>query len=401
MTIDERSAGPAPGPGGGPGAGPAEPGREGSWRVGWRGVRTVAVLELRQRVRSTRWLILLALWVLALLALTLLIRHAVFSSLVPDVATDGGSGGTADRSAADLTAARRAAGATLFGIIVFLVLGLGGLVAPAFSATSINGDRAAGVLAALQTTLLTPAEIALGKLAAAWATALALLAAALPFLAWAYVDGGTPFGRLLVVVLVLALMVLMVCAIGLGWSAVAARTVSSTVLTYLSVVFLGLGLPIVFALTTPLVQQREVVRVNATSEDGQTCSVLQETRDQYHSERSWWLLGANPFVVVADSAPPARLPERSGTGDPLTAIRDGVRELRLGPAAVLDECYTEASQQNGAAAEHARQRSRDALPATWPYGLAIDLGIAVAFTVLAIRRLRAPSRRLPKGTRVA
>ena len=86
----------------------------------------------------------------------------------------------------------RSVGAIIFGLIVYLVLSLGSLISPALSATSVNGDRSAGVLATLQTTLLTPAEIALGKLGAAWLTALAFLAVALPFLGWGFLDGGTP-----------------------------------------------------------------------------------------------------------------------------------------------------------------------------------------------------------------
>ena len=35
------------------------PAGPGTWRVTWHGVRTVATLELRQRVRSTRWKICL------------------------------------------------------------------------------------------------------------------------------------------------------------------------------------------------------------------------------------------------------------------------------------------------------------------------------------------------------
>lgn len=370
----------------------AEPGREGSWRISWSGVRTVAVLELRQRVRSTRWLVVLGIWVAVLAALTLLVRHAVFSTVdgIGDTLTVG--------TDAD-SATHRLAGATLFGIIVFLVLSLGGLVAPALTATSINGDRAAGVLAALQTTLLTPAEIAVGKLAAAWTTALALLAAASPFVLWAYVDGGTPAGRLITTLAVLALTLLVVCAIGLGWSAVAARTSSSTVLTYLSVVFLGIGLPVLFGLTLPLVQSQDTVQVRTADDQGSACIEQTETREQFHTERSWWLLGANPFVVVADSAPPAERVGGVALDDPLTAIRGGVRELRLGPPAVAEECYLAQGSNDGLQSRRADER--DALPATWPYGLAADLVLGAAFTVVAVRRLRTPSRRLPRGTRVA
>jgi ABC-type transport system involved in multi-copper enzyme maturation permease subunit len=370
-----------------------------TWRVSWSGLRTVAVLELRQRVRSTRWIVVLVIWFVALLGLTLLVRSAVHASLGPSDSGLGVSPQQLDEYAA----------ASVFGIVVFLVLALGGLVAPALTATSVNGDRSAGVLAALQTTLLTPAEIAVGKLLAAWATAMALLAAALPVLGWAYLDGGTPVTRLLATLAVLALTLLVVCAVGLGWSAVAARSSSSTMLTYLTVLFLGLGLPILFAVSAPLVQETKTVQVRRLQEpevgpDGQLtdpgdCVTATEPRTEFRTERTWWLLAANPFVVVADSAPPVRLTGAFGIGDPLTAIRDGVRGLRLGPEQVVDECFQ--SDQTFQEAERARQRAADALPATWPFGLAFDLVLGAVFTVIAVRRLRAPARALPRGTRVA
>jgi ABC-type transport system involved in multi-copper enzyme maturation permease subunit len=376
---------------------------DGTWRASWHGVRTVAVLELRQRVRSTRWVIVLVAWVLLLGVLTVLTRYAVHAAATPALTGDGGPTSPSDT-------ANQYVGAALFGAIVFLVLGLGGLIAPALTSTSVNGDRAAGVLAALQTTLLTPLEIALGKLAAAWLTAMALLVAALPFVLWAYVDGGTPVSRLLTTLAVLALTLLVVCAIGLGWSSMTARPASSTALTYLTVVFLGLGLPLLFALSVPLITSTDRVRVHTAAQSDVTgdgpppCTVVTDERQQVHTERSWWLLAANPFVVVADSAPAVRNLPGAGLDDPLTAIRDAVREARLGPTDPVEECgwfvYTpSAGTQNDPAT--ARQQQRDALPAAWPYGLAADVALGVAFTVIAVRRLRAPARRLPRGTRVA
>jgi hypothetical protein len=129
------------------------------------------------------------------------------------------------------------------------------------------------------------------------------------------------------------------------------------------------------------------------------CVTVTERRGELRTDRTWWLLAANPFVVVADSAPPVRLTGAFGIGDPLTAIRDGVRGLRLGPEAVVDECFV--SEQSYQEAERARQRAADALPATWPYGLGLDILLGAAFAVITVRRLRAPARALPRGTRVA
>ena len=357
----------------------------GTWSLSWHGVRTVAVLELRQRVKSSRWIVVLVVWGLVVGALTALIWWTIFST-----AGDGSNN-------------RHTAGATMFGAIVFLVLSLGALVSPALSATSVNGDRTAGVLAIMQSTLLTPAELAVGKLLAAWASSLALLAVALPFVVWAYLEGGTPIGRLLITLLLLALTLLVVCAVGLGYSALTARTSSSAVLTYLTVAFLGVGLPLLFALTLTLVNDTESVTTRQPVDVGQgtddttttRCETVVAQESQIHTERTWWLLAASPYVVVADAAP---VPSKGqGFDDPLSAIRNGVRELRLGPAPVDDWCFDAVTDQ----ADRARDAEQSKLPATWPYGLAADLLLGGAFLALTVRRLRAPAARLPRGTRVA
>jgi hypothetical protein len=290
------------------------------------------------------------------------------------------------------------AGSLMFGLIVFLVLSLGSLVAPALSATSVNGDRSAGILATLQTTLLTPAEIATGKLLAAWVTALALLVTSTPFVLFAYLVGGTPFTRLLVVLALLALMLGIVCAVGLGWSAICARTSSSAVLTYLTVAFLGLGLPLLFALSVPFVSTTDTVTVRTPSFDASgsgSCEEQEQELDRVHTELTWWILAASPYVVVSDAAPP---PDHDTfADDPLSLIREGVREARLGPADRDDWCGDDASDE----LERQRRSERDDLGATWPWGLGLDLLLAGGFVVLTVRRLRTPSRKLPRGTRVA
>ncbi|MFN8081976.1 MAG: ABC transporter permease subunit [Kineosporiaceae bacterium] len=360
------------------------------------GVLTVARLELRQRVRSTRWIVVLAVWTVLLLLLTALIRWSVSASYDLSPANEAAQ------------AARIEAGRTVFGIVVFLVLSLGALVTPALSSTSINGDRSAGVLAMMQTTLLTPTQIVVGKLAAAWSVALALLVCALPDILWAYLQGGTPLGRLLVIVALLAVVLLVICAIGLGWSAIAARTSSSALLTYLSVALLGLGLPLLFALSVPLVSTTEKVTVRQLNYDENggstaTCVTTTETQSVFHSERSWWLLAPSPYVILADAAPRPKDPNTSS--DPLSTIRTGVREARLGPEDVLDWCGPGAPGVDALPSFEARQAQRDKdrerLGVTWPYGLAVNLLLGGGFTALAIRRLRTPARTLPRGTRVA
>ena len=208
----------------------------------WRGIRTVATLELRQRVRSTRWIVALVVFGLVVAGVTALTWYATRGSA---------AGYPADP----------AAGQTMFGFIVFFVLFLGLLVSPTLTATSINGDRNAGTLATLQITLLSAAEIALGKLLAAWLASLAFLGVAVPSILWALSMGGTPGIALVTTLVLLAVMLAVVCAIGLGFSALTARTAGSAVLTYVSVASLTVLSLIVFGLSVPLVSGMETVRM--------------------------------------------------------------------------------------------------------------------------------------------
>jgi len=355
--------------------------RSGTWGLTWHGVRTVAVLELRQRVRSTRWVVALIVWFVVVGGITLLTSGAL-SNLAP-----GGASG------------RTSQGPLLFGAVTFLVLGLGLLVTPTLASTGINGDRNAGTLAALQVTLLTPAEIAAGKLLAAWAAACAFLVASLPFLALALALGGTPGMALVRVVVVVAVILAAVCGIGLGFSALTTRTAGSTVLTFLSVAGLALLTLILFGVTYPSISATQQVEVNTVPPDwdGQgtaECTVQTQERSVPHTERTWWLLGLNPFVVVADAAGTAEYDARSpNSNDPLGAIRDGVRELRAGPQLPLQECWIDPLSDN-------TPRVVSHAP-VWPWGLAALVLLGGGGFVVAVRRLRVPARALARGTRVA
>jgi ABC-type transport system involved in multi-copper enzyme maturation permease subunit len=365
------------------------------WSLTPSGVGLVAKLELRQRIRSSRWVIMLVLW----FALIALITGLAFFAM--------GS---------------QRSGPLLFSVVVFLVLTLGLLVAPALGATSVNGDRAAGTLATLQVTLLSPAEIAVGKLLAAWTTALVFLATASPFLALALLLGRTSVLRVVVSLLMLALILLAVCGIAIGWSAVCARTASSAVLTYLSVAGLAVFTLVFFGLSVPLVMTTDRVTVlqnppgldSAVLEpdepgqeqlpiDRSRCVETTAEREQVHTEWTWWLLAANPYVVVADAAP--RLPKpQSGDGvapvtgsdeDVLSLIQSGARAARDGASGVVDECWAAYAATSSGLPE-----AKNTSP-IWPYGLVIILGLGGVGMTGAVRRLSTPVQRLSRGTRIA
>jgi ABC-type transport system involved in multi-copper enzyme maturation permease subunit len=342
-------------------------------QLSWHGVRTVATLELRQRVRSTRWVAALVVWFVVVGGLTLLISGAA--------STLGG---------------RATNGAAVFAGVVALVLGLGLLVTPTLASTAVNGDRAAGTLATLQVTLLTPAEIVVGKVLAAWAASCAFLAAGLPFLVFAALVGPTPWWAVLRVVVLVAVLLLCVCGIGLGFSALVSRPAGSTVLTFATVATLVLGLPVVFGLTLPSLQGHADVREQITEIDatGQanTCVWITNHESVVHTERTWWLLAPNPFVVLADgAATSSSVREAQDRSDPLGLLRGAVDTARAGAGRPVDQCAADGRIEELAIS-----------PApVWPWGLAVNVLLGGAGLLVAVRRLALPLAKLPRGTRVA
>ena len=349
------------------------------------GVVTVARQEFRLRIRAGRWKGLLAAFFAVLLAFTVLLRMAL--SRVP---------------AAEVPLR----GVVLYGGLMLFVLGLALLVVPALAAQSVNGDRERGTLATLQVTRLSAGEIALGKFVAAWGTALVFLALTLPLVAYAVTQGGVALDRVLVVTLVLATLLGTVCAVSLWLSSVLARTTTSGVLAYLVVFAMTLGTLIAFGLVTavtaePVTQTYRVDCEGLPADAGCVEEVQTYETTRARTDRTWPLLAPNPFVVLADAAPqlpPAdrdrSLPDglRATDLDPLGGIGRAVRDLRRTP---LGEVVV----PGDGGVPRAEDGERPA--AVWPTGLAVHVALGAAALVLTTRRLRTPSRTLPRGQRVA
>jgi ABC-type transport system involved in multi-copper enzyme maturation permease subunit len=386
MSIDVEVVESAPSSGG-------PPSGRGTWSLSWHGLRTVAVLELRQRVRSTRWKTALIVWFVVVGLITLLTTGA-FRMLSDDPYLSG----------------EDAYGGTIYSIVVGFVLFLGLLVAPTLSSGAINGDRNAGTLATLQVTLLSPAEIVLGKLAASWIAALAFLVASIPFLVWALVGGGVYWLALLTTVLMLALVLGVVCAIGLGFSALVSKTSGSAVLTYLTIGAITVALPILFGLLVPATSTTEEVRVwdveagyGWEETTAPECEWQTHEMPVWHSERTWWLLAPNPFVVVADAqAVNGDVEQLANDGNMLAMLQYGVRYARTGDTGPQDWC-SEFVYENGR--EVRPDSPVEPVEVTdqlvWPWGLGFDLLLGAAGVVVAVNRLRVPTAELPQGTRVA
>ncbi|HWH30705.1 MAG TPA: ABC transporter permease subunit [Mycobacteriales bacterium] len=363
-----------------------------------QGIATVARQEFRLRIRAGRWRWLLAAFFLVLLAFTALLR-AGLSNLPPEELPYKGT--------------------VIYGGLMLFVLGLALLVVPALAAQSVNGDRERGTLAVLQVTRLSAGDIAVGKLAAAWGTALVFLALTAPLVGYAMTQDGVPLGRVVVVTVVLALLLGTVCALALFLSSVLSRTTTSGVLAYLTVFALTIGTLIVFGLATAVTAERYTVTFEVPCPmepppgepfppapdpsvgPPEVCGTDTYETSRSRTDRTWWLLAPNPFVVLADAAP--RLPEpapgdvqvgpRAADLDPLGQIGRQVRDLRRTPTPVqteqpLEPQPLEVHEAGGA-------------DPVWPAGLAANVVLGGAALLLTTRRLRTPTRSLPKGQRVA
>jgi ABC-2 type transport system permease protein len=313
----------------------------------WAGATLVARQEFRVRLRTGRWRWVLVAWVAATAGFTALLTAALASV---DLLT----------------------GVPLFGGLMLFVLALALLISPALTGQAVNGDRERGTLAALQVTRLRPAQIALGKLAAGWLVGLTALALTLPFVGWALMLGGATVARTVVAVVVVALLIGVVCAVSQAMSALFARSITSALVSYLIVFALTVGTVVVFGLAVPITADSRT----GFQADGTPYSVTISRPD-----RVWWLLAPNPFVVLADAAPPAP-PRRHQGGEPLDVLGAVGRETR-GLRAVDDD---PAPRRGGP---------------VWPYGLGFDLALGAGAVAVTVRRLRAPARTMPKGVRIA
>ena len=368
------------------------------------GIATVARQEFRLRIRAGRWRWLLSIWFAVLLLFTALLRGALGGFTRDDVVDKG---------------------IVIYGGLMLFVLGLALLVVPALAAQSVNGDRERGTLATLQVTRLSAADICLGKFTAAWGTALVFLALSLPLVAYAITQHGVPVTRMLVVTLVLALLLGTICAVSLALSALLSRTTTSGVLAYVAVFALTIGTLISFGLTTAITtetytatydnacpalppstppEQRAQILANCG-----TPQTYQETRAR--TDRTWWLLAPNPFVILADAAPQLpplteaqkqqrRADELRGIHrqdardlDPLGGLGRAVRDLRK-PSDQRDGSQQQVLSDSTAVSVSARKP-------VWPWGLGFDVLLAGLALWVTTRRLHTPSRTLPKGQRVA
>lgn len=354
------------------------------------GLRVVLSLELRQRVRGTSWYVLIGVFVALVATVTIMLWFGI-NAFGGDV------------------------GGGVFSTVIYFVLLLGTLVTPALSGNAINGDRDAGTLATTQVTLISTWQLILGKFLAAWITALAFLLASVPFLIFAVLSGGLRADTIVVSVLVLALELGVVAAVGVGLSGILNRPLFSIVVTYLVVAALSIGTLIAFGLAG-LVTQSEVHSTSidfdyekaefneftGTPENIQCLPPQEYTYLTPRYDLYWGILVMNPYVALADAVPTS-YNEQGYVQDLFGTIKLGVRTVQqpadLNP--VIDYC---AAGWNGNPYGEDFPTNREVIEGSvpgWFVGLLLHVVLAIGALVGAWAKTKTPAGALTKGSRIA
>lgn len=366
------------------GPGTDRPRGRGSYALRWRGLRLVTSLELRQRLRSKRWYVSLAVWTLVMMGIGALgLGPTLYSAQWEDVGPIA---------------------AMVFSLQMILVLFAMLLVVPALSAGSINGDRTAGTLATLQASLLSPAEIVLGKLLAGFLTGLAFLVLALPSLVPIALLGSIGILYMLRLLGVIVLLTLCVTAVGLGLSALTSRQLGSVVLAYVLVFGVTVVLPIAWGSTAVVLnEEREVTNYYSVYDDEYSmeksrCVAEQVEETVPRLDLSLPLLWGNPVVLLAEAAstlPADYDPLEDPDTDLLTTLKTGMRSAATTTHPVHSvHCSPE---DPGYPTDLGTPPNRP----VWPMGLGLWLLVGALSLLVAVRRLAVPVRHLGAGTRIA
>jgi ABC-type transport system involved in multi-copper enzyme maturation permease subunit len=187
--------------------------------------------ELRLRLRRERsvWLIIIYLLVMGLLGFGFLQRENAFS------------GGYQGYLLSQI-------GAQLYALLSFVQLFLIVFIAPAFTATAINGEKERQTFDLLLCSKLSAFSLLAGKLIAGLANALLLIAASIPLFSLVFFFGGVAPSQVLSTLVVFVMTALVAGAFGLFCSTLLHRSTVSTAAAYIFCALWMFSYPIVFFL---------------------------------------------------------------------------------------------------------------------------------------------------------
>ncbi|MBN1430272.1 MAG: hypothetical protein JXB07_18020 [Anaerolineae bacterium] len=193
----------------------------------WLRRNPVVLKELRGRMRGARAFVVLTIYV-ALMSLFAVLLYLIYTaSNMMTLSTTGG-----------------VTGKLIFGGVLAVELFLVCFIAPAFTASSISGERERRTYYLLRTTLLSARRLVFGKLTSAMAYIVLLLFVAVPLQSLAFLMGGVTIAEVLLSVELLIVTAIGYGAIGVFFSATTRRTLSASILTYIFALLITVVLPL-------------------------------------------------------------------------------------------------------------------------------------------------------------
>jgi ABC-2 type transport system permease protein len=196
----------------------------------------VIVKELRGRMRGWRAGVVLTIYLTILAVVTLLFYWPLSTSVQ-----------------AGFQQASQIGKWLLTAIVIFQLIMIF-IITPAFTAGAITGEREQRTYDLLVTTLLTPRSIIFGKLGSALAYVALLILAVAPLESLSFMFGGVSPEEIVLSQVVMFVTAFLFCSMGIFWSTVVRSSVASNVLTYSTILFQLLAIPLLYLTITSTMQ---------------------------------------------------------------------------------------------------------------------------------------------------
>ncbi|MDQ3928181.1 MAG: ABC transporter permease, partial [Chloroflexota bacterium] len=134
----------------------------------------------------------------------------------------------------------------LFGALVIFQMIMVSLLTPAFTAGSITSEREQRTYDLLMTTLLPARSVIFGKLGSALSYVVLLIIAIAPLESLAFMFGGVSPEEIVLSQVVMLMSALLFASAGIFWSSILKSSVASNVLTYGTMLFQLVGIPVIY-----------------------------------------------------------------------------------------------------------------------------------------------------------
>jgi ABC-type transport system involved in multi-copper enzyme maturation permease subunit len=141
-------------------------------------------------------------------------------------------------------------GKGIFYVLVIFQMIMVALLTPAFTAGSITSEREQKTFDLLMTTLLPARSVIFGKLGSALSYVVLLIIAIAPLESLAFMFGGVSPEEIVLSQVVMLMSALLFASAGIFWSSLLKSSVASNVLTYGTMLFQLIGIPVLYAIIT-------------------------------------------------------------------------------------------------------------------------------------------------------